>query len=139
LDSVNLGFAAAAFFALCFTLIVTLLNFDFKLRDSHISESEKRLFMFYFPMLKLIESISDNYCYIQDDHKNRIKEISQYRYLMNVDNTDLKDHFMLFESALGSKTCLDTQDRARMNLLLDLLKRDILTYEREIEAQLAKV
>jgi hypothetical protein len=94
LDSVNLGFAAAAFFALCFTLIVTLLNFDFKLRDSHISESEKRLFMFYFPMLKLIESISDNYCYIQDDHKNRIKEISQYRYLMNVDNTDLKDHFI---------------------------------------------
>lgn len=139
----NLGLGEATLFVVCLMLMFTILKQDLDMRGYEISETEKRLEKFYIPTRDLIESIKEsNYCigdYYKSSIKNSIKELSRWKYLVNEENTELKEEFTRFENAFMNKKYLTTEEISHMNYLLDLVKQDITSYENAIVGQLAKL
>lgn len=139
----NLGFSVASLFAVSLALMFTLLKHDLDMRSYRISETEKRLEKFYIPTMELIEGIKERNFYIKDcnksDIKDSLKKLNRWKYLINEENTKLKEQFTRFEDIFMKKMYLDSEDISHMNYLLDLIKKDIAYYENEIKGQLVKL
>lgn len=79
MDYINLTFLTAAIMISGLVGVSTILQYDLSMKTFLINESDKRLEKFYIPTKLLIENITENNYTINDENRNQINNIKQYK------------------------------------------------------------
>jgi hypothetical protein len=135
------SFSLAIFMFAAFAFVYTNANYFFGIRDRFITESRERLNKFYRPICRLEADLKRKGYDISKSKDEIIKElenIEQYRYF---GKEDTKESFKKFKKAFSqcifsNKTNLDQNDIDLLDALICCVKRDIKSYETEIEDNL---